>query len=162
MVATVTYLKQRAASPWRPAILCWVCRVRPTSPGNDRRQGAAPCSVTPKAHCLLPEERAAIVAYKRQHPALGYRRLAYMMLDEGLVAVPPSSVYRVLRDAGLATCWTQAPGRHSKQGFDQPQRTHEQWHTDIAYLNILGTVYWWIGRLDNYSRASLITRFVWI
>ena len=114
-----------------------------------------PCVVTPKAHWLRPEERAAIVAYKRQHPELGYRRLAYMMLDEGVVAVPPSTVHRVLHQAGLSSRWTPAPGGASKRGFDQPQRPHEQWHTDIAYLNILGTHYFFIGVLDGYSRAII-------
>jgi hypothetical protein len=29
--------------------------------------------------------------------------------------------------------WTAAePGGSHKQGFDQPERPHEQWHTDIA------------------------------
>ncbi len=38
----------------------------------------------------------------RTSPSLeGYRRLAFMMLDSDVVAVSPSSVYRVLRDAGL-------------------------------------------------------------
>ena len=40
-------------------------------------------------------------------------------------------------------------------GFVQPTRPHEQWHTDIAYLNILGTQYFLLGVLDGYSRAIL-------
>ena len=107
----------------------------------------------PKSHWLLPWEKEAITAYKRKHPEVGYRRLAYMMLDEGVVAVTPSSVYRVLKEAGLSSKWTPAGGGTSRQGFEQPIRPHEQWHTDIAYLNILGTYYFFIGVLDGYSRA---------
>ena len=104
---------------------------------------------------MTPAEQAAIVAYKRQHPGIGYRRLAYMMLDEGVAAIPASSVYRVLDQAGLGKCWTETPGQEHKKGFDQPQRIHEQWHTDIAYLNILGTHYFFLGVLDGYSRAII-------
>lgn len=61
----------------------------------------------------------------------------------------------MLRGAGLARCWTQTPGRAHKHGFYQPQRIHEQWHTDIAYLNILGTNYFFISVLDGHSRAVI-------
>jgi transposase InsO family protein len=156
VVATVTYLKRRAGFP-----ICESLRVlglpRATYFGWQRTDGKQPRApgVIPRGHRLTPAERAAIVAYKRQHPAIGYRRLAYMMLDEGVAAVPASSVYRVLAQAGLASRWTQAPGQEHKKGFDQPQRIHEQWHTDIAYLNILGTHYFFLGVLDGYSRAII-------
>ena len=39
------------------------------------------------------------MAYQVDHPDEGYRRLAYMMLDDEVVAVSPSSVYRVLKAA---------------------------------------------------------------
>lgn len=103
---------------------------------------------------ILEWERERIIEYKRAHPEVGYRRLAYMMLDEGVVAVPPSTVYRVLKEAGLTRRWSPGGcGREGKKGFEQPKRPHEQWHTDIAYLNILGTNYFFIGVLDGYSRA---------
>ena len=107
----------------------------------------------PKSHWLLTWEKEAIIAYKRLHPEVGYRRLAYMMLDEGVVAVTPSSVYRVLQEAGLSNRWTSAGRGASRKGFTQPNAPHEQWHTDIVYLNILGTHYFFIGVLDGYSRA---------
>jgi hypothetical protein len=46
----------------------------------------------PKAHWILPWEREAIIAYRYQHLDEGYRRLTYMMLDEDIVAVSPSTV----------------------------------------------------------------------
>lgn len=76
-----------------------------------------------------------------------------MMLDEEVVAVAPSSVHRVLQAAGLSSRWTVAPGEVARQGFVQPTRPHEQWHTAIAYLNILGTHYFFLGVLDGYSRS---------
>ena len=156
VVATINALKERAHfNVARSLLVLGLPRATYFRWSAAGGKVPRPCSVRPKAHWLLPEERAAIVAYKRQHPELGYRRLAYMMLDEGVVAVPPSTVYRVLHQAGLSNRWTPAPGGASKRGFDQPQRPHEQWHTDIAYLNILGTHYFFIGVLDGYSRAII-------
>jgi transposase InsO family protein len=111
--------------------------------------------LTPKGHYLLPCEREAIIAFKREHPGIGYRRLTYMMLDEDVVATSPATVLRVLTEAGLSTKWTQPAGGTHKKGFTQPQNPHEQWHTDISYLNILGTHYFFMGVLDGFSRAIL-------
>ena len=38
--------------------------------------------------------------FQLRYPVEGYRRLTYMMIDADVVAVSPSSVFRVLRDAG--------------------------------------------------------------
>lgn len=100
-------------------------------------------------------ERQAIIDYKREHPELGYRRLSFMLLDEGIVAVSPSSVLNVLQQAKLSSRWTSGPGGASKKGFDQPTRPHEQWHSDISYLNILGTHYFFISVMDGFSRAII-------
>jgi len=62
-----------------------------------------------------------------RNPTEGYRRITFMMLDGDLVAVSPSTVYRVLKDAGLLRRWN--PGSTGKgKGFEQPQRPHEHWH----------------------------------
>lgn len=77
------------------------------------------------------------------------------MLDEEIVAVSPSSVLNVLQQAQLSSRWTAGPGGASKKGFEQPSRPHEQWHTDISYLNLLGTHYFFISVLDGFSRAII-------
>jgi len=50
---------------------------------------------------LEESEKQAIVIFLMQYPLAGCRRLTYMMLDRNIVAVSPSSVYRVLSTAGL-------------------------------------------------------------
>lgn len=105
----------------------------------------------PKDNWLEPWEQEAIKAYYQEHAEEGYRRLAYMMLDEDVVAVSPSSVYRVLKAAGLLKQWSRATSTKG-QGFDQPLRPHQHWHVDIAYLNICGTFYYLCSLLDGYSR----------
>jgi len=81
----------------------------------------------------------------------GYRRLAYMMLDADVVAVSPSSVYRVLKAAGKLAPRGGTPSRKGK-GFEQPLRLHEHWHVDVSYLNICGTFFFLCSILDGYSR----------
>ncbi len=54
----------------------------------------------PRDHWLEDWEKQAIVGFHQQCPLEGYRRLAFMMLDRDFVAVSPSSVYRVLSEAG--------------------------------------------------------------
>jgi len=106
----------------------------------------------PRDTWLEDWEKQAIVAYHHQHPLEGYRRLAFMMLDEDVVAVSPSSAYRVLQAAGLLD-------RHNTKaslkgtGFQQPLGSHEHWHVDVAYVNIAGTFYFLCSVLDGYSRA---------
>jgi transposase InsO family protein len=74
-----------------------------------------------------------------------------MMMDADIVAVSPSSVYRVLTNAGLLKRWN---GKLSKKGdgFIQPLKPHEHWHTDISYINICGTFYYLCSVLDGFSR----------
>jgi transposase InsO family protein len=104
-----------------------------------------------KGHWLLSWERAAILAYAQAHPGQGYRRLSYLMLDEGVVAVSPSSVYRVLQAAGLLQRWSRKPSRKG-QGFDQPTYPHQHWHIDFVYLKLDGIFYYLCSILDGYSR----------
>ena len=105
----------------------------------------------PRYFWLLEWEKAAILAYQVEQPEEGYRRLAYMMLDEDVVAVSPSSVYRVLKEADRLNKWARKPSSKGT-GFRQPQTTHQHWHIDIAYLNICGTFYYLCSLLDGYSR----------
>jgi putative transposase len=105
----------------------------------------------PRDYWLLPSEREAIIKYYLEHSRVGYRALTYMMLDADVVAVSPATTYRVLKSAGLMRCWN---GLKSKKGtgFEQPLNPHEHWHTDVSYINICGTFYYFIGVLDGCSR----------
>lgn len=105
----------------------------------------------PRDFWLEDWEREAIVAFHDEHPLEGYRRLTFMMLDRDIVAVSPSTTYRILK---VADRIGRRPGRPSKKGtgFQQPGRPHEHWHIDISHLNICGTFYYLCSLLDGYSR----------
>lgn len=105
----------------------------------------------PRDFWLTDAEKQAIINYYTDHPLEGYRRLTYMMIDNDIVAVSPTSVYRVLSTAGLLQRFNGKPSKKG-DGFDQPQKPHEHWHIDISYLNICGTFYYLCSLLDGFSR----------
>jgi transposase InsO family protein len=89
--------------------------------------------------------------YHDRHPLDGYRRLTFMMLDDDVVAVSPTTVYRVLKNAGRLDRHRWAPSKKGS-GFVQPDGPHKHWHLDISYLNLAGTFYFLTTLLDGYSR----------
>jgi putative transposase len=105
----------------------------------------------PRDFWLEEWEKEAILAFHLRFPLEGYRRLAFMMIDADVVAVSPSSVYRVLKAAGRLANRAGAPSRKGK-GFEQPLRPHQHWHIDISWINICGTFFSLCSILDGYSR----------
>jgi len=105
----------------------------------------------PRDFWLAEEEKRAIIDYYYANPLEGYRRLCYMMMDDDIVAVSPSSVYRVLNKNGLLNRWNSKPSKKGT-GFVQPLKAHEHWHIDISYINICGTFYYLCSILDGFSR----------
>jgi putative transposase len=105
-----------------------------------------------REHWILPQERQAIIKYCRHRTGEGYRRLTYMMIDEDIVSVSPSTTYRVLKQAGLLSRWNTDDLKSTKRPFVQPTAQHEQWHIDIKYVNVMGTFLFFIGIIDGYSR----------
>jgi len=122
-----------------------------------RHNGDAAWPVEPRSspgslYALLERERRAIVAYALSHPELRHRELAWRMLDESVVGVSSSSVYRVLRDAQLVCRWKP---KHKAKGPGvppSPTRPDELWQTDIRYVKVGCRNYYLLSFLDVYSR----------
>lgn len=106
----------------------------------------------PKDNWLLQWEKEAIIQYAKDHPGEGYRRLAYMMLDDNVVAASPSAVYRILKHYGLLNKWNVTKKSSKGRGFEQPSGPHQHWHVDIKYVNFKGTFLFLISVIDGYSR----------
>jgi len=73
----------------------------------------------PRDYWLERWEKDAIIRFLHGHPLEGYRRLAFMMLDANVVAVSPTSVWRVLHTAGLLRPWNVKASKKG-MGFVQP------------------------------------------
>jgi len=108
--------------------------------------------LVPRDHWLEEWEKKAIIDFYYQYPLEGYRRLCFMMLDRDLVAVSPTSVYRVLKAEGLLGNRWQKPSRKGT-GFVQPLAPHDHWHIDFSYVNVGGTFYYLCSILDGCSRS---------
>ena len=83
-------------------LVAWLGIARSKFNQWSRRLGTANQhnAAIPRDFWLEDWEKAAIVAFQGLYPLEGYRQLTYMMLDADIVAVSPSSVYRVLKAAG--------------------------------------------------------------
>lgn len=132
--------------PWlrigRSKFYAWIGRYGKVNEHNG---------LIPRDFWLEPWEREAIIGFALDHPLEGYRRLTFMMLDRDIVAVSPSSAWRVLARAGLLKKWNKKNSAKGT-GFMQPLRPHEHWHIDVSYLNICGTFYYLCSLLDGCSR----------
>ncbi len=103
----VEQAKKRSRWPVRQTL-----RALEIAPGTYYRWCRTPAYGEPRCRLpagsmyeLLPSEREAIIDYALKHPEIRHRELAWKMLDEGVVAVSASSVYRVLREANLVCRW---------------------------------------------------------
>jgi transposase InsO family protein len=117
---------------------------------EDERLQDAPARRAPLSR-LLEEERQAICAYAQRHPKIGYRKLTWMMIDAGIVAVDESSVYRVLKDADLLYRFKRSAPSDGQYRF-RPTAPNQQWHTDVMYVWVTGCWYFLVSFIDAYSR----------
>lgn len=67
----------------------------------------------PRDFWLEDWEKQAIIGFHLKNPLEGYRRLTFMVLDANIVAVSPTSVWRMLGQVGLLSKWN---GKPSKKG----------------------------------------------
>lgn len=109
-------------------------------------------ALVPRDHWVEPWEKEAVLAFHAKNTLEGYRRLTFMMLDAGVVAVSPTTTWRILSNAGVIDKWKK---RISKKGsgFVQPLKPHEHWHVDVAHVNVAGTFYYLCSVLDLCSRV---------
>lgn len=59
----------------------------------------------PRDFWLQDWKKKVIINFYLEHPAEGYRRLTFMMINADVAAVSPSSGLRVLHEAGLLRRW---------------------------------------------------------
>lgn len=99
----------------------------------------------------LPEEKRAVVKYALSHPEIRHRELAWRMIDEDVVHLSASTVYRILRAEELMH---RQRGRTKRYRDDAEKASgpDEIWATDLMYLKVDGVQYYLITFIDEYSR----------
>lgn len=151
----VQQTKRRSGWPVRRTLA--VLGVSPTSYYRWLREeawaralpGERPRPVQP--YEALPEERQAVGEYALRHPEIRHRELAWRMVDEDVVYLSPSTVYRILREEKLVCPWRRR-ARRLREEAEKAQRPDERWATDLKYVGVGQGNYYLISFLDEYSR----------
>jgi transposase InsO family protein len=144
-------------SAWRTLCVLGVSRAsyyrwRKASGRRGDRDGLGLSgSPPPQPYEALPEERVAVRAYALAHPELRHRELAWRMVDEDVVYVSPSTVYRILKHENLVCPWRRRTKRVREED-EKPHRADQVWATDLKYVSVRGRNYYLVSFLDEYSR----------
>jgi hypothetical protein len=76
----------------------------------------------PRDFWLEDWEKQAIIGFHLKNPLDGYRRLTFMMLDADIVAVSPTSVWRVLGEPDFCPSGTASHRRRARALSSRWQR----------------------------------------
>jgi transposase InsO family protein len=99
----------------------------------------------------LPQEKEAVIAYALRHPELRHRELAWRMVDEDVVCLSASTVYRILKEVKLVCPWRRRSKRRREEE-EKATRPNEIWATDVMYVQVAAATYFFVSFLDEYSR----------
>ncbi len=122
----------------------------------SREKTFRPCLIYP--FHVLDEEVEKVIAYRtvtEDNRDLGYRKLTWKMVDEDVVYLSESSIYRILRQFKLLGRAFKENDGALKEYKNKPKYVHHHWHTDIAYVILSGIHYYLIFMLDGFSRFLL-------
>jgi len=97
--------------------------------------------------------RGKVIDLALEFPELSPRELAFKMTDEKGYFISESSVYRILKKAGLITSPAYIV-MHADKVFKHPtKRVNELWQTDFTYLKVVIWGWYYLCTiLDDYSR----------
>lgn len=114
------------------------------------RTRAAPARPV-QAYEATDEEKRAVRAYALKHSGIRHRELAWRMVDEEVVCLSPSTVYRILKGENLVCPWRRRTKR-TREEEEKAKRPDEIWATDLMYVQIGGRTYYLVTFLDEYAR----------
>jgi putative transposase len=134
--------------------------------GRRKNDGRRLCNLKPgprhPVHTLLPEEKASVLrmAGREEYADLAHRILAVKAWEKGIFFVSFSSVYRILRSAGLMSM--RGTHCHHNGSSMPPVRKeltgpNQRWCWDISYLLTFekGVFLYLYLLLDEYSRKVI-------
>lgn len=109
---------------------------------------------------LLGEERKLILAKAREvSDYISPRELAHYLADYERLSVSESTVYRVLKQAGMVKSVERKTFPAGPEYKVKTKRINQQWQTDASYFKAQGWGwYYLISVLDDYSRKILAWR----
>ena len=117
---------------------------KPEASGPMERAARAIASPT-------PEEVAAVKEQALLYPRLGYKRLAWQMLDQGAAALRPGQVYAALGQLELIVRRPKEISQALKRPAP-PTRSDDVWHIDLMYVCLSDRWYYLVDIVDGFSR----------
>jgi putative transposase len=164
--------KNRGISVTRTCALLMIERRRVVRWRRKNKEGQGLENLKPgpqyPSHKLLPQEKAAVLqmARKEEYADLSHRILAVTAWDLGVFFVSFSSVYRILRSAGM-TAMRGIHKPHNGRSIppDRKEITgpNQRWCWDISYLPTYekGIFLYLYLLLDEYSRKAIAWLISW-
>ena len=113
----------------------------------------------PNWNQLGSDEREKILETATLYPDMSCREIACKIKDNCSFSVSESTVYRVLKKAGLIASHTRKTFPASNEYHEKPGRVNQQWQTDASYFKAVDWGwYYLISVLDDYSRRIIAWR----
>jgi transposase len=102
------------------------------------------------------EQRSEVIEEALEHTELSSRELAWHIIDEHKWYISESSVYRILKAAGLITAPAHILLSAADEYENKTVQINEMWQTDFTYFKIMGWGWYFLSTvLDDYSRYIL-------
>jgi transposase len=102
---------------------------------------------------IPPEQQNEVVNQALEHEEKSSRELAYHIIDEHKWYISESSVYRILKSAGLITAPAHIVLSAADEYKNKTRQINEMWQTDFTYFKIIGWGWYYLSTiLDDYSR----------
>lgn len=99
------------------------------------------------------EQQNEVVNEALEHEEKSSRELAYHIIDEHKWYISESSVYRILKRAGLITAPAHIVLSAADEYKNKTRQINEMWQTDFTYFKIIGWGWYYLSTiLDDYSR----------
>ena len=110
---------------------------------------------------LTARETETVLESAHQFPDESPRELACRITDTGRFSVSESTVYRILKRAGLIIPAVVEQTPAGKEFHRKTSRVHEMWQTDFTYLFVSGWGCYYVGGIvDDYSRYLITYELV--
>ena len=102
---------------------------------------------------IPPEQRSEVIEEALEHEELSPRELACHIIDNHKWFISESSVYRILKRAGLITSPAHIVMSAANEFENKTCRINEMWQTDFTYFKIIGWGWYYLSTIiDDYSR----------
>ena len=102
---------------------------------------------------IPPEQQNQVIEEALEHEELSSRELAFHIVDRHKWYISESSVYRILKRAGLITAPAHIVLSAADEFEKKTKRINEMWQTDFTYFKIVGWGWYFLSTvLDDYSR----------